>query len=66
MESVTETVEEFQIRRIKWAIQWLDDSGEDILAWKVMRVAGLRENCSERVSAVLEQELIQHTRKRRS
>ncbi|BAY32884.1 Tn7-like transposition protein D [Nostoc carneum NIES-2107] len=57
LDSVIETVEDFQIRRIQWAIQQLDNHGEEILAWKVIRVAGLGENCSEIVQAYLEKEL---------
>ncbi len=57
LESVTETVEDFQIRRIKWAIKQLDDCGEEILRWKVVRVAQLREDCSERVKAALSTEI---------
>ncbi|WP_414587915.1 TnsD family transposase [Scytonema sp. PCC 10023] len=57
LESVTESVEDFQIRRIKWAIKLLDDSPEEIQRWKVIRVAGLGENLSERVKAILECEL---------
>ena len=54
LDSVTETVEKFQIRRIKWAIKRLDDCGEDILAWKVLRLAGLGEKHIEKVHAILE------------
>ena len=57
LKSVAESVEDFQIRRIKWAIKLLDECGEEIQRWKVIRVAGLRENVSERVKAVLESEL---------
>ncbi|NEU78986.1 TnsD family Tn7-like transposition protein [Nostoc sp. UIC 10630] len=57
LESVTETVEDFQIRRIKWAIKRLDDCGEEIQPWKVIRLAALRENRSQRVQAALETEL---------
>lgn len=57
LESVTETVEDFQIRRIQWAIKQLDNYGEEILAWKVIRVAGLGEHCSETVQAYLEKEI---------
>ncbi len=48
-ESETETVEDFQIRRIKWAVKELDEQGEEIRLWKILRLAGLRENCSEKV-----------------
>ena len=59
LKSVTESVEDFQIRRIKWAIKQLDNCGEETQRWKVVRIARLRENCSERVKAVLESELYQ-------
>ncbi|MEH2047973.1 MAG: hypothetical protein V7L12_32845 [Nostoc sp.] len=55
--NINETVEDFQIRRIKWAIKRLDDCGEEIQPWKVIRLAALRENCSQRVQAALENEL---------
>ena len=42
LESVTETVEEFQIRRIEWAIRELDRRGEEKKDWKILRLAGLR------------------------
>ncbi|MEH2163985.1 MAG: hypothetical protein V7K38_23785 [Nostoc sp.] len=34
LESAVETVEEFQMRRIKWAIKLLDKCGEEIMRWK--------------------------------
>ncbi len=49
LKSVTETVEDFQIRRIEWAVEKLDEQGEEIMEWKILKLAGLRENCSERV-----------------
>jgi hypothetical protein len=58
-----ETVEEFQIRRIKWAIKQLSDYGEEVISWKVVRIAGLREDCSETVKAALEYELLQQYKK---
>ncbi len=57
LESVTETVEDFQIRRIEWAAQELDRQGEDILEWKILRVAGLRENCSDKVKEAIEKSI---------
>jgi len=65
LESVVETVEEFQMRRIKWAIKLLDECGEEIMRWKVVRVAALREDCSQRVSAFLESELEKAYKKER-
>ena len=57
LESVKETVEDFQIRRIEWAIAELDRQGEEILEWKIMRLACLRTDCSDRVKKYLEQQL---------
>ena len=57
LESVTETVEDFQIRRIDWAIAELDRQGEEIKEWKILRLAGLRECLSERVREYLEQQI---------
>lgn len=65
LESVVETVEEFQMRRIKWAINLLDECGEEIMRWKVVRVAALREDCSQRVNAFLESELDKAYKKER-
>lgn len=55
--SVTETVENFQTRRIHWEIKDLDDRKGEVKAWKVIRVAGLKENFSDRVRATLESTL---------
>ncbi len=57
LESVTESIEDHQIRRIKWAIAKLEEQGEEVKTWKVIRIAGLREDCSQKVNAALEYEL---------
>lgn len=55
LESVMETVEDFQIRRIHWAVEELNYQGEEILEWKILRLSGLRENCSDKVSQAIKQ-----------
>ena len=57
LESVTETVEDFQIRRIEWAIAELEDRGEEIKEWKILRLAALRKDLSNKVRIKLEQDL---------
>ena len=57
LESMKETVEDFQIRRIEWAVKELERQGEEIMEWKILRLAGLRENCSEKVRAKIEKVL---------
>ena len=50
-----ETVKDFQLRRIHWAIEELDRSGGQTKAWHVMRMAGLRSDSLERVNAILDE-----------
>ena len=52
--SVTESIDDFQIRRIRWAVNELDRRGEQVLAWRVVRLAGVGANIIDRVVAVLE------------
>ncbi|MFS3930875.1 TnsD family transposase [Priestia flexa] len=53
-----ETREQFQIRRIKWACRKLYMENEsNIVAWKVRRLAGLREKLSNVVETALENEI---------
>lgn len=53
-----ETREQFQIRRVKWACQKLYMEDENnVVAWKVRRLAGLREKVSYVVELVLENEI---------
>ncbi|MBD2048750.1 TniQ family protein [Coleofasciculus sp. FACHB-64] len=65
LESVVETVEAFQMRRIEWAIKQLDECGEEIMRWKIVRVAALRDDCSQRVNTFLESELDKAYKKER-
>ncbi|GAB4525467.1 MAG: TnsD family Tn7-like transposition protein [Pleurocapsa sp.] len=58
LESVKETVEDFQVRRIEWAVEELDRQGEEVRSWKILKLAGLREDCSERVQKFLDQQLM--------
>lgn len=57
LESVVETVEDFQIRRIHWAVEELDRQGEEIMEWKILRLAGLRGEYCVRVRNTLEKVL---------
>lgn len=57
IESVVETDEDYRKRRIHWAINNLDVSGEEIKAWKVMRLAGIRKEYEKQVEECLEEYL---------
>lgn len=53
-----ETREQFQIRRIKWACKelYMEDSN-NVVMWKVRRLAGLKEKTSNIVEIALENEI---------
>jgi hypothetical protein len=53
LQETIESVEMFQDRRIRWAIALLERQGEEVKAWKIMRIAGLRNNCLEKVENIL-------------
>lgn len=53
LKQTIEKTEDFQFRRIQWAIAELELCGGQVKAWQVMRKCGLRTNCLERISALL-------------
>jgi len=57
IESVEETLEEFQIRKIKWAIRELENNNESITKWKLIEKSGVNykyiRNIKSEVRAVL-------------
>lgn len=55
-----ESREQFQIRRIKWACQALKDKDEDIVEWKIRRVAGIRDDVCEEVQIALKKEVLNY------
>lgn len=57
LDSVVETVEAFQVHRVRWAAKQLDEQGTAVEAWKIVRQAGLGSTSSEVVSKVIEQEV---------
>ncbi|GMO01636.1 TnsD family transposase [Parageobacillus thermoglucosidasius] len=50
-----ENIDDFQIRRIQYAVRHLKEKNEEIKEWKIRRIAGLRNNLSARVENFLEQ-----------
>ena len=57
IELVTETVEEFQIRRVRWAVNTLTERHEILAKWKIERLAGLRPGYAEVVEQSIQDEL---------
>ncbi|XHX78435.1 MAG: hypothetical protein RBJ76_29135 [Stenomitos frigidus ULC029] len=57
LDAVTESIEAYQIRRVRWAAEWLDRQGKRVDRWKVIRLAGLGANYSKTVSDVVERKV---------
>lgn len=55
LDLVTESIEDFQIRRVRWAAEMLDRRGEGVECWRVVRMAGLGQNYSRKVGKILEE-----------
>ncbi len=43
LDSVKESRRDFQLRRIKWAVRELEQEGQELKLWKVLRKAGIRK-----------------------
>lgn len=54
LERTVESVEDFQLRRIRWTIAELEQDGCPVKAWQVMRKAGLHSDSLGRINAELE------------
>jgi hypothetical protein len=55
LDSVKESRRDFQLRRIKWAVQKLENEGQEPKMWKVLREAGIRkEFCQELEDDIIE------------
>lgn len=54
LRTAVESVENFQLRRIHWAVAELERSGAPVKGWQVMRKAGLHSSSLERISAALD------------
>lgn len=57
LEPVEETLQDFQVRKIKWAIEELEREGSSIFKWKVLEKAGVKTryvgDIKDRVSHIL-------------
>ena len=58
LEQVTENVEDYQVRRVKWAAVQIRNNGEEITEWKIKRLAGLRTPCSYKVILAINEEMM--------
>ncbi len=54
---VIESIEEFQIRRVKYVAQQIREREELVREWMIVREAGLRPGYSEKVKQAIEAEI---------
>jgi hypothetical protein len=57
LETVVDSLEDFQIRWIKFVAEGFRVKGEEVLRWKIIREAGLWRGFSERVEKKIQQEM---------
>ena len=50
IESVVESMEEFHIRKIKWAIEELERQGKQITLWNLAETAGVKPKYMKGIS----------------
>lgn len=55
--NVCETVEEFQIRRVRWAANHIYESGQQVKSWQISRLAGLNKHVSDLVVSEIERQV---------
>lgn len=58
LEDYTESITDYQIRRIHWAIQELQKEGQELQLWRIFRLAGIREEYQKNLEQTIS-ELIQ-------
>lgn len=54
LDRVTENKEDFDVRRVRYAVAMLSEHGEPLHAWRIIRVACLRPGYSRKVSEEIE------------
>jgi len=57
LESVVESVEDFQIRRVRYTAAKLRNVGTPLATWRILKAAGIKPGCSERVAEDIEKAL---------
>jgi hypothetical protein len=53
LEAITESQEQFQIRRVEWAATALEAQGKVVKEWQVVRLAGLGKTYSNKVGEAI-------------
>ena len=59
LESVVESVEDFQVRRIRYSAAELRDEAKPLAIWRILKRAGIKPGYSDRVTKEIEKALAQ-------
>ncbi|MCB2291588.1 TnsD family transposase [Clostridium sp. CS001] len=51
--ATVESAESFQIRRVKWAVRELINKNGEAKEWQVLKMAGIRDACSEKINKTI-------------
>lgn len=67
LRNITESQEQYQIRRVLWAAATLESRGETVKGWKIIKLAGLRKGYPKNVgdAVVSEVRRFDHLRARK-
>jgi hypothetical protein len=60
LDEITETIEQFQIRRVDLVCKSMYENGETLAKWKIVRRAGLKDTISERVNERIDNNRIKY------
>jgi hypothetical protein len=61
LESICQSIEDFQIRRIDKVCMELNNKGEQLVRWKIVRMAGLKNNLHQSVIERIEYYINEHS-----
>lgn len=60
LDVVSESIEGFQVRRVKWCANQIRLMGEEVKEWKIIRMAGLRPDYSIKVQRAIDEAIYQN------
>jgi hypothetical protein len=61
LDSMIESIDDYQVRKVRWSTNKIYLTGEELKEWKIVRVAGLRPGYSVEVQKVIEDEIFRYS-----
>jgi hypothetical protein len=65
LNQVTESVKQFQIRRVRWAAKRLCNEHQEVVGWRIQRLAGLYKNIEEKVKQEIDVQIDRYSNRRK-